>query len=288
MLPQLLRQLVAPEDEDDDKRELRESRPFIPKMDLGFVNIPLVYKTKIGEVNLARYITPYFYFDNAEDGALSSMASKFSPFKTVTMQGYGKGNEFDVPFGQDPILGTLYNIMLDTDYRGKSIQDPDATRYRASGVTDQKKLENRASNALRTWIPNGGLIQDTYLNAKYGEDFYGRTRTMAQSLINFAVKIQDFKDADYKKTAEKQLFSITNDLRSQAETIKNTAATNARKMQRLQQNFNDGKLTASDYQNSLDRIQNEYKKSLEAGYKNLDDLKVKQADFQKKWAKFLN
>lgn len=288
MIPQILNMIGIGDDEEDDlEKDLRESRPFIPKMDLGVLNVPLVYKTQFGEVNLARYVTPYYFFDNGEDGALSSMMSRFNPIKTVTSEGYGKGNERTLPFGQDPVLGTMYNIMLDTDFRGKSIQDPDATRFRASGVTDEQKWTNRATHALRTWIPNGSLIHDTYLNAKYGEDFYGRTRTMAQSLVNFAVKIQDFQDSDYKKTAEKQLSSMVNDIKSQNETIKNTYATDARKRARLQESYNEGKIDTSDIQNSLEKLDDQLRSSIEASTKRQAELQKKLNEFTKKYERFL-
>lgn len=289
-LPQLILQALGQDDKDETEleKEVRESRPFIPKMDLGAVNIPLVYKTKFGELNLARYITPYYFFDNGEDGALSSMTSRFRPDKWVTSQGYGKGNELERPFGQDPVLGTLYNIMMDTDFRGKSIQDPDATRFRASGVTDGQKWVNRTTNALRTWVPNGALMHDTYLNAKYGEDFYGRTRTMAQALLNFAVKIQDFKESDYKKTAEKQVSSLTNDLRSQAETIKNTYVSDARKRLRLKENLKDGKIDNSDFQNSLEKLDSELKVRIEVANKKQEQIQKELEEFTTKFESILN
>lgn len=288
MVPQILNQIgIGDEDEDDLEKELREGRPFIPKMDLGVINVPLVYKTTFGEVNLARYVTPYYFFDNGEDGAFSSMISRFNPLKTVKTEGYGKGNERTIPFGQDPVLGTLYNIIMDTDFRGKSIQDPDATRFRASGVTNGQKFENQATHALRTWIPNGSLMHDTYLNSKYGEDFYGRTRTMAQSLVNFAVKIQQFEDTDYARTAEKQVYSMTNDLKSQSETIKNTYANDSRKRKKLQDNLKDGKIDASDYKNSIDKLDKELKSSIDVGYKKHDELKKKLNEFATKYKRFL-
>lgn len=288
MLPQILKQLGISEEEDELKKELREGRPFIPKMDLGIVNVPLVYKTIFGEPNLARYITPFYYFDNGEDGALSSMVSKFNPYKSVTSEGYGKGNEITRPFGQDPVAGTVYNIMMDTDFRGKSIQDPQATRFRGTGITEGEKWENRATNALRTWIPNGALAHDTYLNAKYGSDFYGRSRTMSQTLINFAVKIQDFKESDYKKTAEKQLFSITNDVKSQAETIKNTLQTDARARQSRKTAFKEGKIDATDYQNSLNKLDEQLKKRMAQAEKSYQELQKKRQDFKVKYKSILD
>jgi hypothetical protein len=277
------------EEETELEQELRESRPFIPKMDLGAVNIPLVYKTKYGELNLARYITPYFYFDNGEDGALGSMTERFSPIKTVATQGYGKGNERDVLFGQDPILGTLYNALItDTDFRGKSISDPEASRYRASGITEEEKWKNIIANASRTWVPNGGLIHDTYLNAKYGEDYYGRTRNMTQALINFAVKIQRFENGDYKKTAEKQLVSLANELKGSSETIKNTMVLNQRQRQKTERDYKEGKKTLADYQNSLEKLDNTLKSRLKELNTQLENNQKNFLDFRKKYEPILN
>lgn len=291
LIPQILKSIGASEEEDELKKELRTNRPFIPKMELGFVNIPLVYKTKIGEINLARYITPYYFFDSGDDGEdkiLPGMLNRFNPYKEVKSQGYGKGNESEIAFGQDPVLGTLYNIMLDTDFRGKSIQDPQATRFRASGVTNNEKWLNRGTHALRTWIPNGALMHDTYLNAKYGADSYGRTRTMAQTLINFAIKIQDFKESDYKKTAEKQVFSITNDLRSQVETIKNTYVTDSRERQGKQKSLLDGSLSKEDYQRSIERLDDRLKTRIEKAYEKKAEIDKKLTDFRTKYKRILD
>ena len=288
MIPQMLKQVGLSDEEDEEQKFVRENRPFIPKMDLGFINIPLVYKTKIGEVNLARYITPFFYFDNGEGTAFTSMADRFNPIKTMEVEMYGKGNAITLPFGQDPVLGTLWNIMVDTDFRGKSIQDPEANRFTASGATTAQRWENKATHALRTWIPNGALMHDTYLNAKYGEDFYGRTRTVAQSLINFAVKIQEFKDSDYNKTISDQGRAIIYDIMTEQLTIKNALHLDRKKRAEAQQNLSSGSISQNNYNNTLERLDSQLQSKMKVNMKNHDDLTKKFSDFQTKYKRFLD
>jgi len=288
MIPQMLKQVGLSDEEDEEQKFVRENRPFIPKMDLGFINIPLVYKTKIGEVNLARYITPFFYFDNGEGTAFTSMADRFNPIKTMEVEMYGKGNAITLPFGQDPVLGTLWNIMVDTDFRGKSIQDPEANRFTASGATNAQRWENKATHALRTWIPNGALMHDTYLNAKYGEDFYGRTRTVAQSLINFAVKIQEFKDSDYNKTISDQGRAIIYDIMTEQLTIKNALHLDRKKRAEAQQNLSSGSISQNNYNNTLERLDSQLQNKMKVNMKNHDDLTKKFSDFQTKYKRFLD
>ena len=186
-------------------------------------------------------------------------------------------------------MGTLYNSLItDTDFRGKSVSDPDATRFRASGITDEEKWQNIFTNAARTWVPNGGLLHDTYLNAKYGEDYYGRSRNMTQALVNFAVKIQSFKDGDYKKTAEKQLYSLANSLKGTAETIKNAMVLNQRQRQKAERDYRDGKKTLPEYQSSLEKLDSSLKSRIEELNKQMDSNKKEFTNFKNKYNSILD
>ena len=137
-------------------------------------------------------------------------------------------------------------------------------------------------------MPNGGLIHDTYLNAKYGEDYYGRTRNMTQALINLAIKIQRFEDGDYKKTAEKQLVSLANELKGSAETIKNAMVLNQRQRQKTERDYKEGKKTLADYQNSLEKLDNTLKHRLKDLNSQLENNQKNFLDFKKKYEPILN
>lgn len=287
LLPELLKQLGVSEDEDELEEELRTNRPFVPKMDIGVMNVPLVYRTKYGEINIARYITPFFFFDNGENSFLNPMIDKFVPFKMMSADGISKNNSIALPFGQDPAAGTLWNIMMDRDFRGKSIQDPEGTWYRASGITDGQRWQNKATHALRTWIPNGALMHDTYLNAKYGEDFYERTRTTSQALVNFAIKIQAFEDEDYKKIAEKQVMSLVRTLENDAMIEKNAYKTMGADAAEAQRKFGKGDISQSDYKNQIDRGTSELNKKLESIAIRRKETDVKLGEFVKKYERFL-
>ena len=123
--------------ESDDERETREGRAFIPKINIGFDEIPLVMKMGDKEINLARYVSPFYEYDLPEKGWVESV-SRFAPYQFQMTKNSELGQESLVPEAPDVLLGGLTQAFIQNrDFRNKSISDPYATRYKESGLTDR-------------------------------------------------------------------------------------------------------------------------------------------------------
>lgn len=288
-VPQLLQMAgIADDEEDEDEEALRTSRDFIPKVPLGFTDIPLVYKTKFGEVNLARYLSPFYMFDTGDASSSFNLVKKLLPVGFINKQEAGKGNETISPALADPLAGTLYEAIFgDTDFRGKSIKDPESTRYRASGATEGEQLINKATYIGRSWIPQGANIHDFYLSQKYGEDFYGRTRNTAQSLLNMVVKVQDWKDGDYKKTAIKKVDVGLSQIKSLGDERKNIMANFGQKIQNANQDYYEKRITKEQYDRRIEEFRKKVANRIQGNQESIDKVYSDLNDFVNKNSKFL-
>lgn len=286
-IPDLLQTVGLAEEEKEKDEELRTTRNFIPKIPLGFADIPLVYKTKFGEVNLARYLSPFYLFDTTDSDGFQNVVKKVLPFTLIEKEQVGKGNKITTVGLSDPLLGTFASAMLtDTDFRGKSIQDPESTRYRGSGVTAGEQVQNKLTYLGRSWIPQGAQMHDFYLSQKYGEDFYGRTRTTAQSLMNMVVKVQDWKDGDYKKEAIKRVDVLLSKFKSLEDERKNIVKNLESKADNALMDLSDKRITKEQGDRRMKDIHESLRKRLERNesdqvktYKDIQDFIEKYKEY---------
>lgn len=200
--------------ETPEDRKVREDRFGAPK--IPFTDISLTTQTPWGEVNLARFMP--FYQLNDVQGELN----RFLPIQSNPLKPQG---------WQDPILGQAGQILTDTDFRGKSIRDPenvifDKGVYERSGgqagakytPNDQQDRKNNlyrflfnqnaplgkeidalasaygASSKAKKDAGKGGLpLGDTAFKLTKGKDIYGKERSIGQSLFrSFGVKVEQF------------------------------------------------------------------------------------------------
>tara|TARA_R110000851_G_scaffold291462_3_gene445822 strand:+ start:2167 stop:9024 length:6858 start_codon:yes stop_codon:yes gene_type:complete len=188
--------------EDDDEREIREGRGYIPKIRLGFTDIPLVFKAGGKEVNLARFISPYYTYHIPSDGTLEHVTGML-PYQFRTTEDAEMGQTGMLPEAQDVLLGGLVQAFFyNKDFRNKSVSDPYATRYKESGLTDSEKILNKVMYVGRSTIPASSTVQDIYLSATTGEDFYGRTKSTGDVLISQFIKTQTYGKPELEKTIE--------------------------------------------------------------------------------------
>ena len=287
-VPQMLQMAGLADEEDEDKEALRTGRDFIPKVPLGFTDIPLVYKTNFGEVNLARYLSPFYMFDTGDASSSMNLVKKLLPVGFISKQEAGKGNETTAPALADPLAGTLFEAMFgDTDFRGKSIKDPESTRYRGSGATVEEEIVNKATFLGRSWIPQGANIHDFYLSQKYGEDFYGRTRNTAQSLLNMVVKVQDWQDGDYKKTAVKKVDVELSRIKNLSDERKNIIANFGDKIKNANQDYYENRITKEQYERRISEFRSKAVKRLQGNAESIEDVYSELNEFVNKNSKFL-
>jgi len=204
--------------EDKATREGRFGTPVIP-----FTQIPLVFQTPIGEVNVARMFGMYETAGaDTTNKNIVQRASKYLPFDVPTSK-----EDVIKSLGNDVLLGGIANQATDTDFRGKSISDPNSNKYQPSTLTDTEKIANRAGALYRNYqIPFVNDVENVGRSVLGLKDQYGKTKTPLQAgskLTGF--KIEQFgakeaadqraKDAVYadydKKDAAKQINAVLKD-----------------------------------------------------------------------------
>lgn len=191
--------------ESEEEKNLREQRPFIPKIPVGFTNIPLTFKYRDSEINLARYLSPLYLYDLGDKENPIESFSKFLPLQVRVEEREGQGSSSYSLAIQDPTLGPIANILADKDFRGKSIADPTSTKYRKSGATQEEQNWNRLLYISRSYIPMFRLGNDLFTSYTDGVDYYDRPRTAAQVLLSNVIKSQRFSDAEYLQQLERDL-----------------------------------------------------------------------------------
>lgn len=171
--------------EDKKTRESRFGTPVIP-----FTNIPLVFQTPYGEVNVARMFGMYETAgaDTKNKNPIQRI-SKYLPVDVPT-------NKEDVlkMLGNDVMTGGIVSTITDTDFRGKSIADPNQSKFQPTTLTPGEQNINRLKYLGNNY--NLPVINDVLgvKDAVMGEpDFYGRTKTPAQALSKMAgFKVEQF------------------------------------------------------------------------------------------------
>lgn len=176
--------------ESDEERIIRSERPFTPGLDLPGINIPLVWKIGNQEVNMAKFMTPYYTYDlgSKEDDTFST---KFLPFDIVF-----KDNKMHLRSG-DPTLGWALDLARDRDFRDKSITNPTG-----NSIDQRNARMNQFIYAMRNSIGNAvpvKLVHDMMLYNKDGQDYYGRNRDISTTLMSRVIKIEKWEDSKYKE-----------------------------------------------------------------------------------------
>lgn len=197
--------------QDKNTREDRFGAPKIP-----FTDISLTTQTPWGEVNLARFM-PFYQ--------LNDVGGDFTRFLPI------QGNPLKPQGWQDPLLGQVGQILTDTDFRGKSIRDPenvifDKGVYERSGGQAGAKYtpndkEERKNNVFRFLFnqnaPLGREIDSLassqgkkffgFLGSDKGKDIYGKERSGWQAIgRSLGVKIEEFGPKQANKQRETNAF----------------------------------------------------------------------------------
>lgn len=178
--------------ETEADRKARETRPGSPH--IPFLGTPLTIQTPWGELNASRLIglyniTPLGSYHRIND--LSRVLPIQMPEKKT--------------FGTDPLIGPLLSLAIDTDFRGKSILDPEENRYIGSTLTPTEKAKNAARHLILSYLTPVKKDTLNVIKAIQGkEDIYGREKTVPQSLASLGgLKIQEFGPAQAQEAREK-------------------------------------------------------------------------------------
>lgn len=191
--------------EDKRTREGRFGTPVVP-----FTNIPLRFQTPIGEVNAARMFGMYETAGaDTNDKNVVQRASKYLPIDIPT-----NADDAMKMTGNDVMLGGIANQIFDRDFRGKSISDPEQSKYQPSTLTSGEKLANRAGALYHNYqLPFFNDVENVGRAAIDKPNIYGSKQTVLQAasrLTGFKVeqygseqakeqRIKDQQFAQYKK-----------------------------------------------------------------------------------------
>jgi hypothetical protein len=183
-------------DEDEELKEAREARSFIPKIalpktlnEMGIKDAPLTFMAGDTELNVARFISPYYIYDVGDHGYLGTLqeASKFAPIQITESE-----SGLPVPKIGDPVLGPIISLFMDRDFRNKPILDPTKNKFYAGDLEGNPlaKTVNAIEYLSHAWIPYYPKISAIYSGLAGEEDYYGRKRDIKNALINFVIKTQ--------------------------------------------------------------------------------------------------
>ena len=195
--------------ETKEERDVREGRLGAPK--IPGLNIPLAWNTPHGEINIARYLAPFYLVNSADsDGEARATISRVVPGGNIIDFAMGYLNDRDLASSlastvQDPLLGPFLNIMLDRDFRGKRIRDQGETKYAPSTLTTEEKLLNVGKYLQRSYTPPlVNALEDAISNIQGKPDYYGKERNVPQALLRLGgIKVEQFGPEQAKKAMEK-------------------------------------------------------------------------------------
>ena len=233
--------------ENDEEREIREGRPFIPKINIGFTEVPLTFAIGGGkEVNLARYISPFYSYDIPNESWQETLTS-FMPYQIKTGD-TGTGEEFQGFDTPDVLIGSTWSaFMANQDFRGKTITDPNANKYVPSGLSKSEKLANQFNYVLRSQFPLYSMARDGYSAYTEGEDFYGRDKSLMDILVSVGIKIQTYDDKSYDKSIQSAVNSIeykSKNIKDKMNGVKNRLK---KDVEKLQKRLDEGKIDQNQF-----------------------------------------
>ena len=209
--------------EDDEKRRRRMNRPGVAKIPVpdwfpewlgGGREGGISLSWKMGgdkELNIAKYLSPVFVYNSYDGDNSLDLLNKFSPLPIegkpdFTYNPNGVWAVFLAKNANDPLLAPLVQLMVNSDFRGMPILDPDETKYRASTMSDKEKNINALRFLARAYVPHGGYVDD-FMRAVKGEpDYYDREMTPEQIFGRFlGYKTIPFGEAKYDEVVEKRV-----------------------------------------------------------------------------------
>ena len=194
--------------ETEEERKVREGRKGVAKIPL--VNIPLSFKVGKSEVNVARYLSPLYNYNYADAGTQLSEVSKFLPIQLSKVNRPILGETSNLPAFADATWGWIGSVAFDRDYRGISIQNPNASAYHNANITTDERILNVMTYIARSQVPFFKGAQDMYDGIRGNLDYYGRKRDWKQTILNNVIKIQEFDKPELKVYVERNIDYLTN------------------------------------------------------------------------------
>lgn len=265
--------------ESEDKKEIRERRPYTPYIPKWFYGgAPLTIKTDVGEINAARFMSPFYSYEKSDNDYLDKY-TKYLPFQLKLVEDINKDSKRVFFPKQDPFLGVWVSAIIDDkDFRGKSIQDPESTKYRNSSISSTDKTLNAANYILRSQLPLYSTAYDLISSINYGEDYYGRIKSPARILIDKFVKSEEINKSFYKNILDKEINSIDREISKLEAMSKDTYSIMKKEIKKIDNLLEDGSINQKQYDNRYDYL---IKKRDERNASILDKIAIQQEKLNK-------
>lgn len=185
---------------DQKTRENRFGAPKIP-----FTNISMTTQTPWGEVNAARFM-PWYTLNDVNEGL--GGVQKYLPISQspVTFED-GKPQINGGGFA-DPVLGQLFQMVTDKDFRNKSIRDPENTgNLDRDPLSAQDQWRNLARFFGVNNMPLGRETDAVISAATDSPDIYGKTRSLPQAIArSMGVKVETYGDEQVQNQRETEAY----------------------------------------------------------------------------------
>ncbi len=163
---QLMSRISGESPEDKATREARVGASHLP-----FTNISTNIQTPYGEVNVSRLLGFSTTF-TPEDANMVDFF-RYAPIQNPL----DKRN-----YGSDPLIGPVISMGMDADFRGKSIADPNQSKWKPTTLTKGEQNLNKASYAARSYLPPTATdIYNLGAAVKGEPNVYGQEKTPLQA-----------------------------------------------------------------------------------------------------------
>ncbi len=185
--------------EDDDSEKTREGRPYQAR--IPFLGMPLTIKIGGKEFSLQRYIFPFTLYDRgiATEGFWHTVG-ELMPINPYVSNGPNKPGY--VKFS-DPVIGQIFSVGFDIDFRGLSIANPTKTADSA------EQRVNQAEYLLRSfgWLPTTG--SDMYRIIMNGQDYYNRNRSVTDRIVSTFIRVEEFGDPEVRRILKQEVKDLS-------------------------------------------------------------------------------
>lgn len=200
--------------ESESDRKIREGRTGFPKIampDWLGGDIPLAFKMGKDELNVARFLSPYYIYSTVDDDDVYQSIMKLSPYSfdtdKRTQNPEGKWAVFAAKNAQDPLFAGLVQWIVNSDFKGMPITDKDISKWSPnSSLSKKEQAINQMRYLIRSYAPYGQFGDDLFRAMSGEEDYYGRERSPLQVTLRFlGYNSQTFSDDRYNKTLVKSI-----------------------------------------------------------------------------------
>lgn len=257
---QNLMQEMLPKPEPDDDKERRQrafGKPFLPnplklipnyvlnyisddvekwKDKYGNISLTLMsYDKNYGlvEYNVARLLSPFYMYTGKDEDIAEGIVKLYVPITPTDVS-----TKF-IAQASDPVAnyaGAAYTLikylatgdatpLIDMDYRGITITDPNKRPWRESTLTQDEQNYNIMKYYVRTLSPTLINASADLRSAYLGEpDYYNRFKTPTQAVLQliFGVKAQVITEDKYQQYLDNEVGSLAYEFKKKATTLGET------------------------------------------------------------------